>query len=62
LERSTISTKCPECGSLLKKDVKPTDEEVICQICETHYKIVTDQNGKICLEPINFNSDDLGEL
>jgi ssDNA-binding Zn-finger/Zn-ribbon topoisomerase 1 len=58
-----ISLKCPECGSTLKKDNTQSEEElIICQICETQYKITTAQNGKLCLEPFSFDGNDPGEL
>jgi|GEM_PF-2681202 len=57
-----ISVKCPECGSLFKKDNIKVEEIVICQICETQYKIVINAKGKLCLEIFDFDGNDLGEL
>ncbi|MDR2699274.1 MAG: hypothetical protein LBC12_00375 [Nitrososphaerota archaeon] len=60
-----ISLKCPECGSLLKKDSitsSSSEEVIICTVCETQYKTVTNAEGKTCLEMFVFEGNDPGEL
>lgn len=56
-----LNLKCTECGNPLKNSSNE-EQTLICPICETQYKIVSNANGKQRLEAFTFGGNDPGEL
>ena len=53
--------KCIDCGNTFQKEHVVDGQMVTCPVCEANYKVVI-KDGKIRLEDVVFEEQDLGEL
>jgi len=60
-EGCNIILKCTECGNTFLKERLVVGEVVSCPVCEANYKAVI-KDGKLHLDDLVFEEQDLGEL
>ena len=60
-EAAKIILKCTECGNTFQRERLINGEVVTCPVCDANYKAVM-KDGKLRLEDLVFEEQDLGEL
>ncbi|HKM60643.1 MAG: lysine biosynthesis protein LysW [Candidatus Bathyarchaeia archaeon] len=53
--------KCTECGNTFQRERLVNGEVLTCPVCDANYKAVI-KDGKLRLEDLVFEEQDLGEL